>query len=67
MLHVDTAESVFSLRLRVQTQTDTWGCDRSESRATAWYLFEVRHHINMLLVEGKHEYAELSLIQQMSL
>ena len=47
VLEVENESFFFS-----QTQTETWEYVRSESRAAARYLFEVGHHINMLIVGG---------------
>ena len=52
--------SVFLLRLRVQTHTQTWGCVHSESCVMASHAFKVGHHINFLN-EVKHVYPELSI------
>ena len=38
----------FLLRLRAQVQAQSRRHVRSESRATAWYVFEVRDHINIV-------------------
>ena len=39
----------FPSNFRLQAQIESWRCVHSVLHAMAWYLFEVVHHINMLI------------------
>ena len=47
-------EGVFFLRLRLQTQIQTWRHVCSVSHAVAWYMFDVVDHTNMLIRQGNN-------------